>query len=103
MLHEVWINRFSGHPGSRIAVTHSLCRKCTLRKKMEDVHLGALANAVFFACMGLLLFAASFGIVSRMFPFDIWKEIGENRNVAVATLLAGISIAIALVISSAVH
>ena len=70
---------------------------------MEDVHLGALLNAVLFACMGLLLFAAAFGIVSRMFPFDIWKEIGENRNIAVATLLAGIAIAIALVISSAVH
>jgi uncharacterized membrane protein YjfL (UPF0719 family) len=70
---------------------------------MEDIHLGALVNAVTFACTGLLLFGAAFLIAQKLSPVDMWKEIVENRNTALAVLLAGIAIAMALIISSAVH
>ena len=70
---------------------------------MEDVHLSALINALLFACSGLLLFGTAFLIVQKLSPIDLWKEILENRNVALAVLLAGIAIAMALIISSAVH
>lgn len=70
---------------------------------MDDIHLGALVNAVIFACTGLLLFGAAFAVVQRLSPINLWKELLENRNTAVAVLLAGIAIAMALIISSAVH
>ncbi len=70
---------------------------------MEDIHLGALVNAVLFASAGLVLFGVAFLVTTRLTPLNLWKEVGENRNVAVATLLAGISVALALIISSAVH
>ena len=70
---------------------------------MEDVHLASLLNAVLFACAGLLLLGVAFVVIDKLIPLDFWKEIGENRNVALAILLAGLGIAVALIISSAVH
>ncbi len=70
---------------------------------MDDIHLGSLLNAILFACSGLLLFGAAFLIAQKLSPVDLWKEIRENRNVAAAVLMAGIAIAMALIISSAVH
>lgn len=70
---------------------------------MDDIHLGSLLNAILFACSGLLLFGAAFQVLQKLSPFDLWKEILENRNVALAVLLAGIAVALGLIISSAVH
>ncbi len=70
---------------------------------MEDIHLGALLNAVLFASTGLLLLGLAFVVVTRLIPLDLWKEVGENGNVALAIVVAGLSIAIAMIVSSAVH
>jgi putative membrane protein len=70
---------------------------------MDDIHIGSLLNAILFACSGLLLFGAAFLVMQKLSPFDLWKEILENRNVALAVLLAGIAVAFGLIISSAVH
>jgi putative membrane protein len=70
---------------------------------MDDIHIGSLLNAILFASSGLLLFGAAFLAVQKLSPFDLWKEILENRNVALAVLLAGIAVAMGLIVSSAVH
>ncbi|MDZ4799365.1 MAG: DUF350 domain-containing protein [Bryobacteraceae bacterium] len=69
---------------------------------MDDIHIGSLFNAILFASTGLLLFAAAFLVVQKVSPIDIWKEIAEG-NVALAVVLAGIAVAIGMIISSAVH
>ncbi|MBC7925921.1 MAG: DUF350 domain-containing protein [Bryobacteraceae bacterium] len=70
---------------------------------MDDIHLGSLLNAILFASTGLLLLGVAFVFIDRLTPYDLWKEICENRNIALAILLAGLSIAVALIISAAVH
>lgn len=60
-------------------------------------------NALIFAALGVLVFFAAFGIVRRMVPGDLWKEILEQRNVALAVLVGLISVALALIIAATMH
>ena len=52
---------------------------------MTDV---PIVNALIFACLGIGLFVAAFAAIAKIAPFDVWKEVVDNRNVA-AAILAG--------------
>ena len=69
---------------------------------MDDIHIGSLLNAILFACSGLLLFGAAFLVMQKLSPFDLWKEILENRNVA-WPCGGRYRSCVGLMISSAVH
>jgi uncharacterized membrane protein YjfL (UPF0719 family) len=60
-------------------------------------------NAVIFAVLGAAVFFACFGIIRRMTPGDLWKEVIEGRNVALAVLVGLMSVALALIIAAAMH
>ena len=36
-----------------------------------------VVNALIFAALGVLVFVISFGIVVKLAPFDLWKEIAH--------------------------
>jgi uncharacterized membrane protein YjfL (UPF0719 family) len=42
-------------------------------------------------------------VVDRVTPYSLWKEIVEEKNVALAVLLGAASIGICVIIASAVH
>lgn len=62
-----------------------------------------LVNAVLFAALGVLIFFVAFGIVRMMVPGDLWKEILEQRNVALAVLAGLMCVAVAIIIAATLH
>lgn len=70
---------------------------------MNEFHPSYVLNGVFFAAVGLLLFFVSFGILTRLTPYPLWKEVVENKNIAAAILAGCMSIGISLIIAAAVH
>ena len=46
-------------------------------------HLSALV----FALLGIVIFVGTFVVVDKMTPYHLWKEIVEDKNVALAILL----------------
>jgi len=62
-----------------------------------------LLNAILFACLGILIFAAAFLIVDRCTPYSLWDEIVKEKNVALAILLGAMSIGMCIIIAAAVH
>ena len=50
---------------------------------MTDV---PVLNALIFAVLGIGLFVVAFGALVKVAPFQLWKEIVEERNLAVAIL-----------------
>lgn len=56
-----------------------------------------------FACLGVVVFAVAFGILSKVIPGNLWKEILEKQNVALAVLAGAVSIGICLIIAAAMH
>ena len=62
-----------------------------------------VANAVVFALIGIAIFVATFVILDKMTPYHLWREIVENKNLALAVLLGSMSIGLCMNIAAAVH
>jgi putative membrane protein len=60
-------------------------------------------NAILYALLGVVIFVGSFFIMDKLTPYDLWKEIVENKNVALAVLVGAMSIGIGVIIAAAVH
>jgi putative membrane protein len=70
---------------------------------MEDFHPGYLLNAIVYAVLGIAIFSLAFVIVDKMTPYHLWKEIVEDKNVALAVLIGAMSIGMCIIIAAAVH
>jgi putative membrane protein len=70
---------------------------------MSDFHPGYLLNAIVYAVLGILIFIGAFALVDKMTPYDLWGEICENKNTALAIMVGAMSIGICIIIAAAVH
>ncbi len=66
-----------------------------------DMH--ALANAVIYSVLGILIFVIFFVVIDKMTPYHLWKEIVEDKNIALAVLIGAMSIGMCIIIAAAVH
>lgn len=62
-----------------------------------------LANALIFATLGIIIFGVAFSIISRLFPFDLWKQIVEERNVAAGIVAGAVVLGICWIIAATMH
>ena len=66
-------------------------------------NLGANVVAVIvYALLGMLLVALGVWAVDRMTPGTMWKELIEEHNTALATVMAGVLVAFSIVIAAAI-
>ena len=65
--------------------------------------IGNVVNAVVYAALGIFVFAAAFFIIDKVTPYNLWKEIVQEHNTALAILIGTMSIGICIIIASAVH
>jgi uncharacterized membrane protein YjfL (UPF0719 family) len=61
------------------------------------------ASTIIYALVGIAIFVIGFRLWDRMTPVDVWKEIAEKHNIALAVLAGAIAIALAIIIGSAIH
>jgi uncharacterized membrane protein YjfL (UPF0719 family) len=59
--------------------------------------------ALVFALIGIVVFVGAFVVIDKMTPYDLWKEIVEEKNLALAVLVGAMSIGICIIIAAAVH
>lgn len=62
-----------------------------------------LVNATIFSVLGLVILSLCFVIVDRLTPYDLWKEINEKQNVALAILVGAFSLGVSLIIAASLH
>jgi len=59
--------------------------------------------ALVFALIGIVVFVVSFVVIDRLTPYDLWKEIVQEKNMALAVLVGALSIGVCIIIAAAVH
>lgn len=59
--------------------------------------------SVVYSVIGIGILGLSFYIFERVTPENLWKEIIEKQNIALAIIAAAFMIAIAVIIAAAVH
>jgi putative membrane protein len=62
-----------------------------------------LFNALIFAAVAVLSFVASLALLARLAPFNVWKEIVENRNVPVAIVAGAVALGLGWIIAAVMH
>ena len=70
---------------------------------LEWLKPGVLFGSVLFALIGVGVFWLCFMIVDKLTPYDLWSEIIEKKNVALAIVVGAMAIAIGLIVAAAVH
>ena len=70
---------------------------------MVDFHPGNLLNALIYAILGIAIFVFCFFLLDKMTPYHLWREINEEKNVALAILIGAISLGMCIIIAAAVH
>lgn len=68
-----------------------------------DFHYTALINALVFAIVGVVILILCMLIWEKLTPFNMWKEIIEEHNTALAIVVGLTSLGIAIIIAAAVH
>lgn len=61
-----------------------------------------LILSLIYSGLGLLIFILAFAVLDRMTPGSLWKEIIEDQNTALGVMMAGVSIAISIVIAASI-
>lgn len=71
---------------------------------MADVlQLKYIVASVVYSLIGIIILVVSFYVIEKITPENTWKELVQNKNVAIAIVVAAYILAIAIIISSAIH
>jgi putative membrane protein len=70
---------------------------------IEWLKPAAFFGSMLFALMGVLIFWICFVIIDKLTPYDLWAEIVERKNTALAIVVGAMCIAIGLIVSAAVQ
>lgn len=62
-----------------------------------------MVNGLIFAALGIVVFVVAFSIVSKLAPFDVWREIVHEHNMAAAILAGAVALGLCWIIAAAVH
>lgn len=62
-----------------------------------------LLNSLIYALLGVVIFIVSFIIVDKLTPYDLWKQLVEDKNIALAIVVGAAALGICLIIASAIH
>ena len=69
----------------------------------EYLKPAALIGSLVYSLLGVIFVVLSFIIIDKLTPYDLWKELIEERNQSLATVVAAMCIAIAIIVASAMH
>ena len=67
------------------------------------MELKYIIASLVYSFIGIAILGVCFWIFEKITPENIWKEIIEKQNVAIAIVSAAFMIAMAIIIASAIH
>ena len=70
---------------------------------LAEIHWAPMVAALVYATLGLVVFAVAFIVVDRLTPYHLWKEIIDEKNVALAIVVSALAIGISIIVSSAIR
>ena len=70
---------------------------------IEWLKPGVFFGSMLYALIGVLVFLICFVIVDKLTPYQLWHQIVEEKNVALAIVVGATAIAIGQIVAAAVH
>ncbi len=70
---------------------------------MNDIiNFHYLGASLMYSLMGIAIFWLCFVIIDKLTPYQLWKNIVEDKNQALATIVAAMCISIAIIIAASI-
>ncbi len=70
---------------------------------LEMIKPGAVIASLLFALIGVAVFWLCFVIIDKITPYDLWSEIVEKQNQALALVVAAMCLGISIIVAAAIH
>jgi uncharacterized membrane protein YjfL (UPF0719 family) len=70
---------------------------------MDGFLMSHFINAIVYAILGVVIFAVSFVVLDKMTPYDLWKELVEGHNTALAIFVGLMALGVSVIIAAAVN
>ena len=70
---------------------------------IEWLRPAAFLGSMLYALIGVFIFWLCFIIIDKITPADLWREIVENQNKALAMVVAAMCLGISIIVAAAIH
>ena len=70
---------------------------------IEWLRPAAFLGSMLYALIGVVIFWLCFILVDKITPYDLWREIVENQNKALAMVVAAMCLGISSLVAAAIH
>jgi putative membrane protein len=64
---------------------------------------GIVLGSILYAFIGVAVLWLSFVIIDKITPYNLWEELVEKKNMAVAIVVGAMFIAIGSIVAAAIH
>ncbi|GAD22343.1 DUF350 domain-containing protein [Acidovorax sp. MR-S7] len=69
----------------------------------EWLRPAAFLGSILYAVIGVVVFWLCFLIIDKITPADLWAEIVEKQNRALALVVAAMCLGISIIVAAAIH
>jgi uncharacterized membrane protein YjfL (UPF0719 family) len=69
----------------------------------EWLRPAAFLGSILYAVIGVVVFWLCFLIIDQITPADLWAEIVEKQNRALALVVAAMCLGISIIVAAAIH
>lgn len=67
------------------------------------MHPEVILNSFIYAVLGMVIFITGFIVVDKLTPYDLWRQLVEEKNVALAIVVGFSALGVCLIIAAAIH
>lgn len=70
---------------------------------MDHINIKTIISSLLYAGIGIFILTLAFWLVDLLTPHNLWKEVIEKQNKALAILAGAFLLGIAIIVASAIH
>ncbi len=70
---------------------------------MEWFKPAAFIGSIIYALVGVGVFGLCFVVIDKITPYKLWEEIIEKQNLALALVVAAMSLGVCVIVAAAIH
>ncbi|MDB5896854.1 MAG: hypothetical protein JWP22_2789 [Ramlibacter sp.] len=70
---------------------------------LEWLRASAFFGSILYALIGVVVFGGCFFVIDKLTPYNLWEEIIEKQNVALAIVVGAMALGVSIIVAAAVH
>ena len=69
---------------------------------IEWLKPGAFFGSILYALIGVGIFWLSFVLIDKLTPYNLWQELVEKQNMALAIVVGAMALGVSIIVAAAV-